>query len=277
VRKFLSAESVANDIMMTRSNKKDHSALLLEGPDDLRVYENFLHSQCIGFPLDGQDQVLGAAAILRHRKQLGIAGIVDADCGHLEGAVFPPNILVTDERDLETLLVNSPALEKVLRENQLSREKTPDDLRDKLVGCCKDLGYLRCGALRKKWHLDFKNLEYAKFVDLKKLTTDRVLLVKEVLAKNLGFGATADDLVQLIREQEDARHRSWQVVAGHDLTSVLALWISSLRGFSISYKIIESQLRLAYEGKSFITTKLYKQIRAWEQANDPFRLVKDEI
>jgi hypothetical protein len=261
---------------MTRAARSNHSALLLEGPDDLRIYENFVDSECIPFPLDGRDQVVKALAVLHGRNQKGVAGIIDADCDYLNQLPCLINIVRTDMRDLEATLVRSPALEKLVHENIPASQRIPD-LRERLINCCKDLGYLRCAVLNQQWHISFEGIEYSNFIDGRALTSNRIALCREVLRVNMGFGRTAEELSELIRSHLDINHNDWHVVCGHDLTAVIALWIRTLKGWQVTTKIIESQLRLAYEAKFFTATELYRAMRAWEAANKPYKLIDSQI
>jgi len=127
--------------MMSSSAKAGQAALLLEGFDDKRFYANFTHAKCLTFPLNGRSEVLGALTVLAKRNVKGCAGIIDADCDHLNGSVCDPNVFRTDGRDIECYLITSPALDKVLKEHLI--EVPAADVRQLLFATCRDIGLLR--------------------------------------------------------------------------------------------------------------------------------------
>jgi len=259
--------------MMTRSAKQQHSAMLLEGVDDERFYRNILHSMCLSFPLDGKEDVLGTLSVLSARGQAGVAGIIDADCDHLIGHACPVNVFRTDFRDVECFLVSSGALGKVLNEH-LIRE-SPTSLRRLLIRASSDIGLLRCEALRLGWHISFKVLDYAQFIDRRTLIPDRLKLCTEVLRANPGFALSEKELVDSIAQAEDRKHHPLHVCSGHDLTAILAMWISNKRKALVTAKEIERQLRLAVGLASIAQTKMVTAMRNWEKSNVPFRILGD--
>jgi hypothetical protein len=261
--------------MMSRSGKASHSALLLEGYDDERVYRNYTHSTCLLFAMDGRDQVLGTLKILAFRRQSGVAGLIDADCDYLDSKTHPTNVFRTDLRDLECMLVDSPSLRKVLNEHLISSNVDVNELKSKLVLACRDLGYLRWVALRNGWSLDFKTLNFKNFVEVSTLKSERKNLAKEVLSKNVGFQATEEELVKLIHEAEHASHHGLHVCCGHDLATVLGLWIGHQKSHEVSRYKIQQQLRLAIESEHFLRSRLFTQMRGWEATNKPYRLLAD--
>jgi Protein of unknown function (DUF4435) len=273
LRFYKTFDSSANDVMMTRSAKQQHSALLLEGVDDERFYRNILHSMCLSFPLDGKEDVLGTLSVLSARGQVGVAGVIDADCDHLNGHACPANVFRTDFRDVECFLVSSGALGKVLNEH-LIRE-SPASLRPQLFRACSDLGLLRWEALKQGWHISFKVLDYARFIDARTLTPDRLKLCTEVLRTNPGFALSEQDLVDSIVQAENPNHPPLHVCSGHDLTAILAMWISNKRKVAILAKEIESQLRLSVGLASIAQTKMVGAMRSWEKSNAPFRILGD--
>ncbi len=79
----------------------------------------------------------------------GALAIVDADFDVVgNSTTLSHNLLYTDTHDLETMMIKSPALEKVLSEfgakDKISViNKTGKDARTLLIKCASPLGYLR--------------------------------------------------------------------------------------------------------------------------------------
>jgi hypothetical protein len=260
--------------MMSRSGKQNYSALLLEGHDDERLFANYIHSACLPFAMDGRDQVLGTLKVLAFRKQKGVAGVIDADCDYLNGTTHPPNVFRTDLRDLECMLVDSSALQKLLNEHLIPVAVDVGVLKQGLLRCCKDLGYLRWINLTNGWSLDFKGLNFKSFVEPAGLTADRDTVMREAIRQNPGFQVTAEDLAKLIKDVEHTSHRGFHVCAGHDLASVLSLWIEHKKGYPVSKYKVQQQLRLAIESQHFTQSHLIAEMRHWETTNVPFRLLR---
>lgn len=260
--------------MMSRSGKSNYSVLLLEGYDDLRFYKNYTHAECIPLAMGGREEVLGTLKELAFRKQKGIVGIIDADCDYLTGMSHPSNVFRTDFRDLEGMLINSPALTKVLNENLVPQDIGIEDLKHKLVNACRDLGYLRCAILKKGWSLDFKTLNFKAFVQPNNLSTDRLKLLTEVLQRNAGFQCTVSELSNLIKEVELATHHGFHVCMGHDLAAVLAIWTGHKKGQEVFRNRIQEQLRLAVESEYFLRSELVARLRQYETQNMPYKLLR---
>jgi hypothetical protein len=267
--------SAANDVMMSMSAKPNYTALLLEGWDDLRLYANFTHERCLTFPVDGRPYVLGILQLLAKRNKAGAAGIIDADLDHLNGTCSPANVFITDCRDAECQLINSSALDRVLREHLVTQDSK--DVRQFLFSSCRDLGYLRWAADSAGWSLDFKKLVYRQFINVLALTTDRNALCVEILRVNPGFMATIQELKDAITNIEKTTHKAIHVCAGHDLTAVLALYVSQISRVDCSKSEIERQLRLAVDRPGFAMSQMVKRILTWETQNSPLRILSDSI
>src|SRR5438105_471262 len=93
--------------------------LLVEGVDDARFFTTRTDSRrCRLVLAGGRENVLGAIAVLDRASFKGALGAVDADFDRIIGAgtAPAPNLAVTDTHDLEMMLIQSPALERLLAE-----------------------------------------------------------------------------------------------------------------------------------------------------------------
>ncbi|MFM7438848.1 MAG: DUF4435 domain-containing protein, partial [Snowella sp.] len=92
--------------------------LLVEGSTDKVFYERFVNkNECevITNSIPGKQRVIQVLNILENSEFKGILAIVDADFDHLEFSLYnTPNLLRTDTHDLETMLLQSSAFDKVL-------------------------------------------------------------------------------------------------------------------------------------------------------------------
>ena len=118
MRSDLTAHDIANDIRMTRGQYSG-SFVLVEGEiSDLKFYSNLIdRDECQIVPAHNKDNALGALEMLERDEVSGVIAIVDANFMDFKvGRRTSPNLFVTDTHDLETMILNSPALEKILIE-----------------------------------------------------------------------------------------------------------------------------------------------------------------
>jgi Protein of unknown function (DUF4435) len=274
---------IANKIRLLRTQHAG-SFLILEGDTDKRLYKNFVDgTKChIEIPTGGKDnkqQVVEALSILEQDNFAGVLAIVDADFLRLEGTVVSPNLLLTDTHDLETMLLKSPALEKVLAEHG-SEEKIKlfgKDIRQTLLESATVIGYLRWVSLKFNYCLIFEDLEFKKFVDEKTLALDTLQLIKTVKNKSQKLGLDDREIQKQMDSLKTNTHDMWYICCGHDMICILQVALCKALGScnskQVEPQILEKDLRLACESAYFRATKLYTAIEQWEKNNHPFQVL----
>lgn len=138
-------------------HKQMHSLLIVEGPTDKKLYGQFIDtSRCQIIIAYSKATAIEALSTLEKDNCLGILAIVDADFDVLEDTLSTShNLLLTDTHDLETMMLQSPALEKLLTEYcsegkmATFEEKHGKDVRAKLVESATPVGYLRWASQGK--------------------------------------------------------------------------------------------------------------------------------
>jgi hypothetical protein len=273
VRSAVDAHSIANEIRMSRTVRKRASALLLEASKDVRVFRNIINeSLCDIVATEGKRNAIGALNILRRAGERGVLVIVDSDFSRLDGQrILDPDVLTSDLHDIEAMLLQSSAVQKVMIEYDLAPDGFGQNLGQVLAEAVMPLGYLRFASLQYKLHLKFGDLEFRKFVLTKVPTSiDEHKLVEEVLNKNPRCTRSEKDLSQMMADIAKVGDDCWHVGCGHDMTSVLAVLLSVNAGREILSYSLERQLRLAYPVAEFSATALFAEIKAWEQRNTPY-------
>ena len=107
---------VVSEILMSRTIFSG-SLLVIEGDTDSKFFSRRIDkSHCQVIVAGGKFTVLGVVDRAYHVGQYGVLGSVDDDFDSLDGLPLPINIVRTDGRDLECLLLKSPALEIVTSE-----------------------------------------------------------------------------------------------------------------------------------------------------------------
>src|SRR5229473_7091816 len=119
-RELRGPDGIANTIILKRKYPGNEalSFLVVEGDDDKRFYNMFVNNNKCNINIAySKAFAIAALTILEQTSIVGILVIVDSDFDIFEGKTFSsPNILFTDTHDLETMIIRSPALEKVLGE-----------------------------------------------------------------------------------------------------------------------------------------------------------------
>ena len=222
----------------------------------------------------GKGCVFEVLAELMKDKTPGVVAIVDADCDHLANIVRKDkNVITTETRDIEGLLLKAPALDKVLNQYDYPSQLSGTPTRDLLLRAARTLGYIRWLSLHNKWSLDFKCLYFKSFIDQFKLECDDKKLSDELIAKNPGFAVSGEEIMKYALQLMDTSHDLWCVANGHDMSKILAVAISA-RGREIHSAAIESALRLAFEEVHFKATSLFTAICCWQSSNRPFVILK---
>jgi hypothetical protein len=118
LRQFLSPEDIANDIRMTRSQHRGAFVVVEGETADLRFFGRLIDpKECQLQPAFGKANVLDVVSVLEADGFQGVLGIVDADRSRISGNRPPSdNVLMTDHCDLEAMILQPPALDKVLAE-----------------------------------------------------------------------------------------------------------------------------------------------------------------
>ena len=274
MREHLSAHTIAAEIRMNRS--VDTRAVLLvesEGAGaDSRFYKRFIdRSACIIQPARGKDAALAILNVLENEAFPGIAAVVDADFWRLENHTPSPNTMMTDTHDLETMLLRSPALEKLLDELGSDQKietftaKTGHHVRAGLLAAALSIGVLRWVSYRDSLHLTFEGLTFSKFIDGKTLGLDQPKFIATVKqhSRNPDLQQPAALMAQVVQETSEP----WDICNGHDMVKLLSMGLRSLWGSrkqdEVKPELLERNLRLAFEDTHFKDTALYRAMQDW--------------
>ena len=279
------AAEVASEVVLLRSAMGEKTILILEGPSDEKVLSNFVQEdQCETVISWGRSNALGAMQILRERGVPGVLSVVDSDYDEFLGVMNgTADVIVTDEHDLETMLIRSKAFDKVVRELG-SRSKLANlrlqalDPRLLIRDAIHPLGILRLYSLKRSLSLKFDGLRF-RFLNKKTLKTDLDAMLREVHAHSNMLRNSYDEARRFVDCWLAKDYDPWRMCCGHDLAFAFGKALQSLIGsqnaHSVSCEQIESQLRLAYDLEDFRATKLFKSIRVWEQDHPPFICLRD--
>ena len=288
MRNYITADNVANEIRMTRTQFSG-VFLIVEGRTaDLPIYRRLVDTKLAQVtPAHSKDNALEALKILENADFDGVVAIVDADFWRLEG-VEPtsPNLFITDTHDLETMLLESPSLEKLLDEFGSEQKITNFtansrmDVRQTLLAAACPIGYLRWISQRNSLSLTFEGIVFSRFIDRNTLHIDTGELIQEVKNKSRRQNLNENDLRDKIDELTDSKHNFWDICCGHDLVGILSFGLYRILGSNqrreVEPEVLEKFLRAGYESTYFLSTQLYQSLRGWEASNLPFRIFSTE-
>ncbi|MEH1765220.1 DUF4435 domain-containing protein [Nostoc sp.] len=286
MRDFLTVDRVANQIRLRRSTYTG-TFLLVEGSSDKTFYQRFVDQlvcelvETSGKPSSKQ-RAIDILKILEQSNFQGVLAIVDADFDRLETLLYTsPNLLRTDSHDLETILINSPAFNKVVAEFG-SEEKIAQfnpDIRLVLLENGISVGYLLWVSKCEGLNLTFDGIKFSKFIDEQTLQIDELKLIQEVKNKSQAYSLRDEDLQKQLKSQKSNNYDPWQMCCGHDLVEILSIGLRKVLGSNKATDVepnsLERSLRLAYEEIYFRQTQLYLDIRTWEINNQPFRVLQN--
>lgn len=279
MREYITPERIANQIRLRRSNFLG-TFIIVEGRSDKLVYERLFCTEKCEFSIaSNKDNVINALNILDQDNFKGVLAIVYADFTILEGSVhISSNLLITDDHDLEIMLIKSPALDKLLREIGSEEKilKFGKDARKALVECGKIIGYLRWTSLKHNLNLKFEELTFSKFIEQKSLTINTLTLIQVVKNHSQKPALVDKEVEKLLNALQNPNHDLWHVCCGHDLICILSIGLCKTLGScntnDVKPEVLERELRLAYEESYFRSTQLYISIQNWEKNNSPYQI-----
>jgi len=284
MREARTADGEASSIRLLRSIFSG-TFLFVEGCSDKVFYGRFINETTCKvktFTIPGKLRVIEVLTILEESGFQGVLAIVDADCDRLSPFSHPSsNLLCTDTHDLETLILKSFALNKVIAEfgSEEKIAKFGREIRTVLLEAGMIVGYLRWISLQNDLNLTFESIRFSEFVDEQTLQIDEYRLIREVRNKSQAFSLNSEDLQQQLTIQKSSSHDPWQICCGHDLVEILSLSLrktigSARKAANVERIILEKSLRLAYEEAYFCETQLCLDIRKWESLNSPFMVLR---
>lgn len=276
-------ETVANEVIMTRENYKG-TIFVVEGDNDIKTLQKFAFDPDSMFiPAWGKENAVEATSVLDREDVRGILTVIDADFWHIDGCQSSsPNLLMTDEHDLEMMIIRSNSFISVIRDRASKRKLAKilikhgvNDVREILLGRALYVGYLRKYSEMKNLHLCFKGLRFDRFIDRATLEIDINALVDRVLALSHNPAVNKPDLIGAIEGLiTECSHDPFQICCGHDFIAILGIGLRKVLGNKLkqeaSAEAVGSALRLSYDSEDFKRTRLYSDAKNWEEVNIEF-------
>lgn len=273
------AGTLVSEIIMTRRAHKG-AFLLLEGEDDSRFWRpRVVATGCEIIIANGKRNLVGALLKLDRRdgSPTDTVGLVDDDCDRLRNVEYgSPNLVYTDARDLEGVLLQSSAFHKVVAEfgdpaKVRAFEALGTPLREALLQRALPLGRMRWLAMNHGACCDELEIRLPRFLNVDTWRFDEDLMLD--IAGRCGALPSRPSL-----DDAYAQHccsDPWRVCRGHDLLQILAAGFKKVLGNeNPGEKAIAKVLRSGIETPELTALQLYRDLQSWESRNPPLRVVQ---
>lgn len=263
----------------------DGVVVFVEGPTDMIVFEDFLpkdrfrviHAVSKDIALEALSLIDSYDNVPEEKKRRVVA-LVDADFDRCLGIGCRTRSFVTDQHDLEVMMVWSEAFSRWLREYG-SAEKVAnfggvDAVREKLVELAKFLGAMRLYARRTGIPLDFSKLRYETYLDKRTLAVNRLGACQGMHGANRALfdGVSVADFLAAVEAELDSYVGSaLDLIQGHDLLNLLGVMmrfaLASLDSGMASEEQIAPALRLAYRPGEWLATAMAAALQRYLEDN----------
>lgn len=272
-----SAGDVAAEIAMSRLNWPG-SFLVVEGPSDSCFWRPRKSANCDVVIATGRSQLLGAAQLIAKSGIDGVLGIVDDDFDTLLGRPHGiANVLSTEPRDLEGMLLRSGALDKVLAEyadtHMVDRfiRQEPPSIQDALLKRAAIFGKVHLVNFQSPSPVGLIKLRPPRFRCANSWAYDETLILSE--AVRLGVAPDVLTLKRDISQLPDIP--LWQLCRGHDLLLILGDGLKTALGSrAVGEDALSICLRSGYEKGDLRSSKVWADISAWESTNAPYEILE---
>lgn len=279
MREQITPDRIANSIRLLRS---DHEGVfsIVEGHSDKLIYERLVNKQEVRITIaSGKNNAIKALSILEKENFCRVFAVIDADFSRIEQQITDSNnLFLTDEHDLEMMLIKSDAFDKLLKERG-SEEKIAafsKDIRETLLKLGQEIGKLRLLSLRNKLDLKFEGLKFGKFIDKEKLSINIDELIRSIKNHSQKLSLDEQQIKQDLSVISHENHDPWQLCCGHDFISILAIALCKVLGTwnanDVKKEDWERELRLADELSYFYQTQIYQLMVNWQSNHHLYQI-----
>jgi len=277
MRDYIDENDKKNEIrlLFRHPSYKNKIIVVVEGDSDYKLFRKLISHERIKIEsIDGKKQLIQVMKTLSVEFPEQILGICDADFDHLMGEAEDRKeyaVFVTDEHDIEIMMLFSPALHAFY--DEYSSKENIDIIKElalkNILNASYYLGLIRWLNIEYHFNLNFKGMNYSQFIHADKLRIElnEDALIDALLNRSpkLSQGVNKESLLAVIEEFNEKSKCERQVCCGHDVTNIMALiyrqhWASVET--NMSFQKIEMALRVGYPKSHFYKTRLFESLRA---------------
>lgn len=287
MRKSIDHLVVRNIINLLKDSHKG-SFLIVEGPSDTRVYKKFVDAKkCIVLPAYGKPNIHNLIRKEGFGAREEVLFIVDLDCDKINDDMNTANnLFFTDCHDRECEILRSKDFEGYLKWANFCEHCKMEisELKKTILEECKLIGFLRCYSEKNNLGLPFDDViesdEDLGYLLTKEISIDFEKIVNKLKnhPKTTEESKTKLNDIPALRAELDTPEISsrnlWIVCNGHDMTKFICLFLKRKFDFpafqNINSAKFEFDLEKIYSEGEFMKTKLYQNIRKWEETHSPY-------
>lgn len=258
---------IISEINMTVAAEPKSIFWLLEGVTDIRFFKPRIGGDTKLIECNGKYKLIEVVKRInssRALQNIQVMGIVDNDYDWLTGYLLPDNVVSTEPRDLEGVLLRANCIESVLAEYADAKAvrhfiKMNGPVADAIVSRAMIFGKIRAAnSLTAK--VSLKELKPIQFFKDNWIYDEEKALARAV---HLGVCNSVEDLKAIIANLPDAPN--WHYVRGHDAVDILCGGLLSVLGGrrGVCTAQIEPVLRQSFSHSDYLKTEIYKSSKSW--------------
>ncbi|WP_397459853.1 DUF4435 domain-containing protein [Pseudomonas asplenii] len=258
---------IAAEVLMTISADPDTVFWLLEGPTDIKFFRPRVKPGLCFIDTTGKYKLIRAMNLFNSDpkfSETNILGLVDNDYDWLTNYQLPKNVISTEPRDLEGLMLRANSIACVLAEyakpDLVERfEANGKTVTDAIVERAIFFGKIRAvNNIHKKVCLK-------KFKPLTFFRNDWSYDHNWALNRAVELGVCDSVEVLLSEIAHLPKVDDWHYVRGHDAIDILCGGLKSIFGYSSSVgaNTIEPVLRQSLKDAEFAKSKIYTEVNTW--------------
>lgn len=253
--------------------------VVVEAEEDVAIYEKFMQpDSTVVKTSEGETGRKGYANVelivheIKHEvPSAHIMGIRDADYSRYEADYSaPPNMFLTDRRDLEMMLLEAKSVKQSLH----SWASAYDEAFAKCIPVCRHFGYLRIynelADLSVRFHGNLGPSKYWDYQQQAVKTSWKQDSTAKFVALSKGK-CDATDVKTFIATHKLEDENLYDICRGHDVLKLLSLILIDVQTYSV--EAIMAKMTKAYSMDDFKATRLYASIKAWQIAEGVTALI----
>ncbi|MHC8561510.1 MULTISPECIES: hypothetical protein [Streptomyces albidoflavus group] len=249
--------------------------LIVEGPDDKRVFARHVHDHAQILPAGGRRLLISAHQKASAEQRKKMVFVTDCDYevrrGNLTGA---PDLIITTRTDMEGDLFSLGLLEKMVidlvpraLESQVTSLRIAASLREEAERIALPLGRLRMAAQPLGIALNLEDLRIVKYWNPGTRHMDADKLVRAMHSKV----ASAIDLAEWCKLVEQTPTDS-DMCHGKDLTRAICFLLKANHRVEVPVDSIVRMMRSSLTQESMDAWDVIRRIKAWQAINQRFVL-----
>ena len=248
---------------------KTYVWVLVEGIADQKLYTKLLDRETTKVEIvhGGGIKALRDAMPILVNENDRVIGIRDADFLHMDNQQETiDRLFVTDTHDAEMLMLACDTVfQHLLCEHIPGESSQFKMLREKLLSSLAFVGGIRWLNHLEDLTLKLEDIGLGDFYDATNLELDKARCIKNVEARS-------PNKIRAIQEQEINIKISgvtdyFNLCNGHDAVKGLALYITTKSSKGVKDAELERALRIAYRKEDFVATKLYANLKRWQETS----------